>query len=480
MNDNVQDLEVNIPSRFEGLMRAFGEKAPATLQRVEPDIEEFTKIALGIKRTQQGKLIFLYGPPGIGKSSFLYSLPIFQPGYFSVEVKLPPTWELGLSEIPAYIMRNIPVTDKITIITVDRRESPNFDEKQFRGLMVDLNGLLRERPDVLIVWPITNRNFAEQAISMIKQAGGDSAFDNEPIVNLTGLAKEQYNHVLQTILDINGVALADFAVDWSEVEEMKGEGSTIGGFLDRVNKLISGRLEVKELGIKLPTIVFAISSNDEATIQAICRGMRRADKYLLEAARLTMFTKNSNIAEWWQERAKNLRSALPYIITMFKAQIVCLSPSSVVYSALLYGDEELQVLAAGPQRNKGNGRSTMRSTEFVKFFYGKDDTQKTGAASSTTVQIYDKIQAVSESKHKAINESIITLALDTEGTLFENPIIEEPLNGIQPDVQVTKNSTPYTIEFHHKSGKHCTENKVAIYVLEKLKEYAIAYGLVTR
>lgn len=471
---------IKIPSRFEGLLGSFGEVTHSILLPISKDIEEFMRISISINRTSQGKLIFLYGPSGIGKSSFLYSLPIFQPKYFTCEVKLPLAWDLELSQIPGYIAKNIPRSEKITIVTVDRRESPDFDEREFKGLMVNLNALLRDRADILVVWPVTDRAFAEQAVRSIQQAGGNSPFDGEPIINLNGLELQQYTHALENLLTLSGVTLADFAIEHSEVENFIA-GNTIGGFLDNVNKLISARTDVSDLGVRLPTLVFAISSSDEPTIQGICRGLRRADKFLLEAARLKMYTKESKVIEWWNERSKDPKSALPFIITMFKAQVVSLSPSAVVYSCLLYGDEELQKLATGPQKNRANGRSTMKSSEFVRYFGGKDDAQKTGRPVSEDVaSIYAKIQAVSETKHKEINKAILDLAHDTDSGLFDNYKLEQGHENVQTDAHLFKGDSLYSLEFHHKAGNVCTENKIAIYILEKLKEYSIAYGFTSR
>lgn len=477
----MEESQLKLPSRFEGLIKTFGETTNSILLPLKNDISEFKKIALGIKRVSQGKLIFLHGPSGLGKSSFLYSLPVFEPQLFIKEIKLPLIWDLDLSDIPKYIAQNIERTEKITIVTIDRRESLDFDEKVFKGMMVNLNALLRERDDILIVWPVTNKDFAEQAINSIKEAGGSSPFALKPIMDLEGLKENRYMDVLSDLMTLSGKNLEDFAVEEPELEYFKSE-RTIGDFLDKVNELINERLDTSDLGVSLPTLLFVISSSDEVQIQAICRNLRRADKYLLEPARLRMDTSSSKAIEWWNERSTNTLTALPYIITMFKAQIVCLSPSSVVYSSMLSEDTELNSLVTGIQKNKGNGKKAINSSEFVRYFEGKTDFPKGGrTGTENTSKIYDKIQKVSEVKHKAINESIIKLALEATPDLFDdNYRMEQGINNIQSDALVYKNDQLYALEFHHKSTKGCTENKIAIYILEKLAEYAIAYGLASR
>jgi hypothetical protein len=51
--------------------------------------------------------------------------------------------------------------------------------------------------------------------------------------------------------------------------------------------------------------------------------------------------------------------------------------------------------------------------------------------------------------------------------------------GLLIDVVADINHLPCFIEFHHKSEVETVDNKVSIYILEKLKEYAINYRIST-
>jgi hypothetical protein len=53
-------------------------------------------------------------------------------------------------------------------------------------------------------------------------------------------------------------------------------------------------------------------------------------------------------------------------------------------------------------------------------------------------------------------------------------------NGLQTDASYDGAAGKVALEFHYKSGTDATNNKIAIYVLEKIKEYAINYGLADR
>ena len=51
---------------------------------------------------------------------------------------------------------------------------------------------------------------------------------------------------------------------------------------------------------------------------------------------------------------------------------------------------------------------------------------------------------------------------------------------LQTDVAFVYEGQQIAVEFHHKAEGESTENNIAIYILEKLKEYAINYGLAER
>ena len=250
-----------LPARFEGLYKTFGQLASQVIIPVQNDIDAFTRIATTIKRMQQGKVVFLYGVPGVGKSCFLYSLPTFCPQLFACLHSLPQAWDLPASAVATYIMNEVPVLDRITIVTVDQREF--IDPAELRSMIVDLNSVLRQRPDVLMVWPITDRAMAGQAISLLRQAGGESAFVGEPVMDLRGLPREKFREALQLLLDLGGSTLGDFGIDESDIVSLSANVQTIGGFLDRVNSLISTRTDVSGLGESLPKLVFAVSSGDK-------------------------------------------------------------------------------------------------------------------------------------------------------------------------------------------------------------------------
>ncbi len=100
-----------------------------------------------------------------------------------------------------------------------------------------------------------------------------------------------------------------------------------------------------------------------------------------------------------------------------------------------------------------------------------------------TLTSYGRIQAVSETHHLAINKAIMKQtikAIEADGTpsTLKDISYERQLRpGLQTDVVYTKGFDKIAVEFHHKSAAETEYGKVAIYILTKLKEYAINYGI---
>jgi hypothetical protein len=160
--------------------------------------------------------------------------------------------------------------------------------------MTNLNALLRDREDLLIVWPIVDKIFVEETIHMLNKVGGESAFSSSPYITLNGLDKVVYNDALEQLLRMNSSSIDDYAISPKELKEIQNESLTLGRFLNGVSKLMNSRTSTEYTGVELPTLVFVISSNGE--IQRTCRELRRASTYYTEAARLQMYTTKSKEA----------------------------------------------------------------------------------------------------------------------------------------------------------------------------------------
>jgi energy-coupling factor transporter ATP-binding protein EcfA2 len=462
-------------------MSTFGERAKMTFVQPEEDVEAIKRFLAAAESSSQGKILFLTAPSGTGKSTFVHSLEIFFSDRVGEVVRLPPPHELAVSEIPGFLAK-LPVHSKFTVVNFDGREAPYFNEPEYQTFLGALNGLLRSRRDLLVIWPVTDTTFSAKLIQLLERVGGKSAFGIAPQIQLNGISKERFVLVLEKLLQVANWRLEDAAIADTEVDALVDKAERIGVFLDDLQSLIATRFDVGEMGVEFPTVLIAISSG-EPKIREITRSIRRADSYYIEASRLLMYTKQSNVAEWWGNRATSLRSALPHVIALFNAQLVSISASTVVHAVLQHGDPELRALVDGVRADRGNAKRVMESSELFKYLSGEalDNREYGSSVKDETSASFSRIQAQSERKHRALNDAVLQLAAVSGATLPELALEKSLVPGLQTDATFRAHGRPtVALEFHHKAASESTNNKLAIYVLEKLKEYTINYGLASR
>jgi energy-coupling factor transporter ATP-binding protein EcfA2 len=470
----------SLPSRYEPLVQQFGDKAKMTFVPSELDMNIIKRFIAHSESAGQGKLLFISAESGTGKSTFIHSLEVFLPDKISAVLRLPPSYELPLAEIPKFLA-NLPKLTKVTIVNFDGRESPTFDEAEYRTFLISINSLLRTRRDLLIIWPVTDNAFANQIVDLLKLVGGKSIFGNDEIIDLHGLSKNQYQLVLEKILQVANWKLVDAAISTTEVDNLISGSNTVGSFLDELQALIAERFDIGQVGVTYPNLVIVMSSGSPE-VRETCRSLRRADSFYLESSRLLMYTKKSNVAEWWRNRATDLRAALPHVIALFNAQLVSLSASSVVHSVLQHGDNSITQHVQGVRSNRGNAINVVKSSELYKFISGAaiDNREYGSNVKDETFDSYTRLQAVSKTSHRDINTAIIRMVQDAGGNI-PNPEFEKNLgHGLLIDVAYQGVDNLMALEFHHKHKDESTQNKMAIYILEKIKEYSINYGLANR
>lgn len=472
------------PTRYEPLTRTFGAEASKnTFIRQEQDLTEIARLVKQAKTSGQSKLMFVYAPSesGAGKTTFIQSLDLFLPEIVATVHRIGGEQALDLEGLNDQI-RKIPTTTTVTIVNIDGHESFAKNDNEYRNFGVQLNNCLRNRDDLVILWPVNNKAFAERVTEHLRVAAGSSIFGVHPIYHLVGLDKAAWPQVLDGILKIANWQLEDAALDLPTVEKLTDGSRNIGEYLDRIQAAIANNFDLSKVGFIPPQIVFAISSG-KWEIRDVCRGLRRANSYYAEASRLQMYTTKSNAADWWNERNKSLKTCLPHVIALFNVQIVSLSASSVVHAVNNFADDSLKSLASSVTRNIGNAKTVMRSTELYKYSLGQDiDAREYGAATQdATFAAYEAIQQQSELKHKEINGSIMELAATAGGGFgtYELEVPQKATGGLIVDCIASQSNTDRDVflEFHHKSKDESTYNKVSIYILTKLKEYAINFGI---
>jgi hypothetical protein len=472
-----------LPSRYEPLVSMLGENAQTTFMRIEADLGAMARLLHQAQAAHQGKFQFIYSPlkAGTGKTTFVQSLKIFLPDMIESVHKIDQQAEDVFRSILQYL-KNLKVNARANVVNLDGHESFIASDAEYRSFLVQLNTILRNRRDIIILWPTNDIKFAEKIVGILREVGGNSPFGQNPIYNLQGPQKGDFPKILEGILKVANWRLEDAALNWNQVAQITSGVSNIGEYLDKVQVAVTENFRIENIGFEPPKLFFVVSAGTEH-IRDICRTLRRADSYYIDSARLQMYTRKSKIARWWDERNKDQKTSLPYIVSLFDAQLLSLSPSSVVHSVLMADLKDFPGVAERVTKNAGNAGRVISSTEFFKFSKGQEvDVKETKASTkSETLEAYEIIQERSKDRHKALNGSILRLAQQA-GCGFTDIALEQSYGKVARvgvDAIANLNGEKCHLEFFHKSAGEAKENKIAIYILEKLREYAVGYGVAT-
>jgi hypothetical protein len=173
----------SLPTRYEPLVHAFGERARNTFVPPVEDLNVVKRFMAAAESAGQGKLMFLEAPSGAGKSTFVHGLEVFLADRVASVTRLPQPHELVVANIPGYVAQ-LPRLDRFTVLNFDGREAPYFAESEYQTFLGALNGVLRSRPDLLLLWPVTDLQFAQKLVALLERVGGRSAFGGQSIYNL--------------------------------------------------------------------------------------------------------------------------------------------------------------------------------------------------------------------------------------------------------------------------------------------------------
>lgn len=476
---------VHIPARFEALRDTVGAGRLAQVL-IEPvaDVNEMKRAIADVAAARQGKLLFLLGGSGTGKTSLAESLPIFLPKAVAKVVTPPPDYALPLAELPKWLSANVqagPGTS-VTVVNLDGREIPAVDEQVTQGAMVNLNAFLRRTPNILALWPIVSPAFANDAIARLGQLGGQSALAQTPIYNMSGLPQDRYFDALRLILDATSTKLEDAAISQDEALALVNGSPTPGEYLTKVHALVVQRYDLGELGERLPRLYIVVSALND-TSQA-CRVLRRGNRFAIDPDRLLQFSR-SNVADDWKARGgRNARHALAFITSLFEAKILNLSASAFVNACAWSDDADIADLVRKhyPQPIKRNADNSLTNSSLVRGLRAEEDVGFAAKQdpSGKIKEAYLAVQARTKDKHNAINYAIMNVVRRLVPDLPTIQVEHHPMlnqgKELRADVWFKRGERPEAVEFTHY--ENASEAIISSYVLEKIQDYARDYGLI--
>lgn len=478
-------MAVRIPTRFEMMLNKKGFDPTPLIVAGDDDLAELEHLRRTMEVQQGGVLGLLYGSAGVGKTTSVYSLAALMSEKYESVFLVPST--VPLRDLSDWLSATLPLaTHKALPVLFDNREVTD-DEVGLRQVMAGLNALSRRRADVMMLWPTTDKKWRDELRSVARTVGGRSLIPMDHDIAIQGPQREAWREILERLLVQLDQSFDELAISEETVEECATAAGSVGEFLENVRDKITVRVDEVQLTRKLPTVLFVISSG--AGVVGEANRLRRAKHLHIKADELLAYSPKSVAGKYWKARLKDPNHHLAYITTLFQARLVTMGPSSVVHSALEYGDSALAAMAknAGVTKNSANAGTTFRSTDFHKFLTATNEFELTstskGTVSPEVRYAYKAIQASSPKRHKAINQSICALAQkqvpEFRADLGRFEVDLGAANAFA-DAVIPLAENPLHLEFHHLSEAHCQASSMSSYIMNKLQTYALHYNLIPR
>lgn len=475
---------LSIPTRYEGLVDSVGANQLSHVLIESPaDIAALKSALVEVSASGQGKLLFLVGETGTGKTTLAHCAQVYLSAIVSAVVTPPPDYELPLTDLPAWLHTNIaPIRPRgITVINLDGREIPAVDASARQAAMVNLNAYLRRTRGVLAVWPVINRPFADELSKFLQQVGGNSALTRNPIYTVVGLEHSRYFDALQLLLSTTGTRLEDAAITRQEAEDCVAGSSSLGDYLGRIQTLVVQRYDLGELGASLPRVSIVVSSNGDA-IEA-CRMLRRGNKFLADPERLLQFSRANVADDWRRIGGRNARHSLAFIASLFEVRLVHLSGSMVVNACAFSDYDPLRALVRTKYPNpvRQNAANTISGSSLMRSLNGNEDVAPAGGAVSAAVSdAFIAIQDHSKDWHRQINESVVKVLTQQLSVVLPHLKYEyrpHARDELRVDCWFQRGARPETLEFTHRKATELSTATISSYALSKLMDYARDYGL---
>ena len=476
---------VTVPTRYEGLVEAVGQQnIGQVLLECGEDLLAIKECLVELNSARQGKLLFLIGKTGIGKTTLAAACGIYLAAYVTKIVTPPPDYELPLTGLVEWLNRNVSAADRekgVVVVNLDGRELPAVDPAARQAAMVNLNAYLRRTTNVLALWPVINNDFADEMISILEQVGGSSALVRRQRYTLRGIERPRYYEALSLILSVTATRLEDAAVTRQEVEELSSSATSIGDYMRLVHDLVVSRYDIGEIGTRLPRISIVVTSNGDSS--DACRMLRRGSKYLADPERLLQFSRANVADDWRRFGERNAKHGLPFITSLFEVKLLNLTGSMVVNACAFSEDSQLRDAVRKHYSNpvKTNAANALKKSSLVRSLTDQEDVGPTGATARDEVsQTYIEIQKLSKETHKLINTSIVNVLVDQLKIDFPGLRVEYQPHSheqLQADCWFQRGDRPETLEFTHRQAEELSPATISSYTLGKLMDYARDYGL---
>lgn len=478
--------ELKFPSRYERLVEKLGPEVARLL--VSPGAEtrdELEAVAYAISQGDEGLLCPMFALPGTGKTTLAQNLGAFHTDLYGPTLKYSDSLtSTSLEEaVRRHRSENMAANDeRIIPVNIDSREAL----PPTAGEMAELKQFLRtaQGSKVALLWPTTKQDVAEAMSRQYEDIAG-SVPVSLPL-RVQGPPVDAWPSIAaDTVRLVNHVDSLELLINTDDYDP--NAYKSIGAFLRTLSgKFMERRLQLlrstrKPVSI---TIVFGSESNDAGVLSQLTSSTRYG---LLDGSALVGVTKDSGVGQWWDSR----RGLLTQTIVQLDAHAFALSPTTTVAMLRQFGEESTKRdLAALNFKPKGVGASntSVGRSDLGRHLLGERRSSyeargNPGDASVSAFSLLVEGGLINGNRDRLVNKAIARALTEFLANDERQPQVhaEKVLEGTRmiPDVSIVTDRMAHGVEFAWRAGDYLiskNRSNCAIYILTKLKNYAVAMG----
>lgn len=488
---------LKLPKRFEILerqVRQTGGEISKIVKKIETACNQIEDLLGKISVGGTGQFQLFLGESGSGKTTFLRTLPNFFSNINSHSFNA----DASFDEIIDTIVKSSHISG-FRIFIIDEKDNPIIDEKELRVFFEKLRVLFRkDEGQVLIIWPITDKNAAKTIGDIAWDVGKESLAPNSgPIYNFFGLPKNEYFEVADsTIRSLNnGESLDSFGITKEISNDLLSKCDTIGEFYSSIESVAININEktwkILEQKIK-PKIWILLPGDSSTELDRTVKSLTSGIDSKVDIDRMCAYLDDDSNKSAYLNDWRNRRPDAGFLFRFLDVRLFAVSPNLALSAVRVFGEDETKLNLRKQSEARNICLDSIKRSDFYLALTGQTDSSKKSVRSTNedTQHEFIRLQQSAKSKDKLLNKSIasaIEQALkddnvsnfkircekqDLKGTNLKPDILIELLSNQVICLELTWRSTGTEIPNEIGSKQNTlSSGHIQKYILEKVMEY---------
>jgi hypothetical protein len=497
-----------LPRRYEKLEKAAREKnldIANIVVRVEHEAARVDTLLRYVRDGGTGQFEVFFGPTGSGKTTFLRTLPKF---FKNIEVTIIRR-DIPQLLIPAFIARHSDVkSGAMQVYIIDERDNDRISPEDAEDFFEQLRIYFRKQAgEVLVIWPVTKQQLAEQLALTAHRIGGDSVvpLDSRGLHRFSGVSKDKYHEVADlTVQSLTGERLSAYGVSEEMARDAAREADTIGAFFSLLEQK-TGALRAKTWTVlrekQRPRVWILVAGDHEqylsSTVAQLVQGVRGE----VDLDRILAYLDDKRNAANYLKEWRNRRQEAAFLLRTLDVRIIPLPPAVTLAAVRAFGSDQVRANLNTKSMSmdactKIVSRSRVHKM-IVETLTGVPVAPGQGKRGyRTAAEEYSRIQQLASKHDKVLNRALglaLEHALKVEGHQIEVLIEKRKIGdtNLQPDIQILTVREGETICLEptwRTSGagiageldprqSSMKPGNIQQYMLDKVYEYVKAFGL---